>query len=317
MVTISTPTRSGSIRSAAASAATTTATVPSIHAVFSTDGSRYQSWQAELLAYSHRRVGQPGPLTRLWSAWAAPTTFLGSTVQTEPYSPHPVTGDDYDPYNKPAALQAWLQETCPLGDTVLLLDPDCVFVAPVTLTAEPGRPVAQPVGYMNPTDNAELVRRHCRRPALVQALGIPTLIHRDDLAVLAPLWLAKTEAIRNDEIARELAGWTAEMWGYACAAAELGLQHQLRELAAFSTEDRDDLPLVHYCWESVGASGRWRWYKRGYRPWEPVADPPDDLPRASAALLGLLNEWAARQQYRVAGSGGRPRPSDASRASKR
>ena len=60
---------------------------PSIRTVVSVDGSRYHRWQAELLAYSHRRVGQPGPLTRLWSAWAPPTAFPGETVWAEPYSP--------------------------------------------------------------------------------------------------------------------------------------------------------------------------------------------------------------------------------------
>ena len=102
---------------------------------------------------------------------------------------------------------------------------------------------------------------------------------------------------------RELAGWTAEMWGYAFAAAELGLRRELRELAAWSTEDRDDLPLVHYCWHSEGDEGRWRWDKREYRPWEPVLDLPADLPRASAQLLTLLNGWAARQGYCLAGWG--------------
>jgi len=59
-----------------------------IHTVFSVDGSLYQRWQADLLAYSHKKVGQPGPLTRLLSADGPPTPFAGRTFHTKPYCPH-------------------------------------------------------------------------------------------------------------------------------------------------------------------------------------------------------------------------------------
>jgi len=36
-----------------------------VHTVFSAEGHLYQRWQADLLAYSHEKVRQPGPLTRL------------------------------------------------------------------------------------------------------------------------------------------------------------------------------------------------------------------------------------------------------------
>lgn len=270
----------------------------SIQTVFSVDASRYQRWQADLLAYSHRKACQPGSLTRLWSSRGCPTEFPAQTVWAEPYSPHPVTGDDYAAYNKPAAIQDWLSGVCPPEETVLVVDPDCVFVAPVTATVERGRPAAQPYSYMDPDayPGADLVSRHCLRPSTVQGIGIPYLIHRDDLAVLAPLWLAKTEAIRNDPVSRELAGWTAEMWGYAVAAAELGLVHEPRNLQLVPTEDRADAPIVHYCEESVDKSGTWRWGKWTYRPWEPVVPPPEGTPRASVALVELLNEWAAVRQ---------------------
>jgi hypothetical protein len=265
-----------------------------VRTVFSVDGSRYQHWQAELLAYSHRRVGQPGPLTRLWSATDPPDPFPGKTVRTTPWNPHPLTGDWYPPFNKPAAIQEWLSATCPEEEGVLLVDPDCIFLAPVAAQVERGRPVSQPMDYMNPdTDSSrELVARHCRRPALVQGVGIPTLIHQDDLRVLAPLWLAKTEAIRSDQHSRELAGWTAEMWAYMFAAAELGLTHELSELSVWPSDHRVDRPIVHYCYETRDQAGAWRWDKRDYQPWETVPPPPPGTPQAGVALISLLNEWA-------------------------
>src|SRR3712207_457292 len=75
-----------------------------VHTVFSSDGRLYQRWQADLLAYSHRKVHQPGPLTRLLSSYEQAPPFSSGTFQISPYSPHPLTGDDYAAYNKPKAI---------------------------------------------------------------------------------------------------------------------------------------------------------------------------------------------------------------------
>jgi hypothetical protein len=280
-----------------------------VHTVFSVDGSLYQRWQADLLAYSHRKVGQSGPLTRLFSAYGPPTPFEGRTFHTRPYSPHPATGDHYLGYNRVMALRAWLEESPPEEEVILLLDPDCVFLAPLRLT-EPvsrGHPVSQPVFYMDPVPQAELLKKHGLRPELVDAVGIPTLIHRDDLMVLAPLWVQKTEMIRQDPRSRELAsaevdragGWLAETWCYTLAAAALGLRHTTRELARVNTEDLADLPIVHYYCPASDTRGNWEWNKWSYRPWERVPDPPDDVPLACKALIGLLNEWVAMPEHQV------------------
>ena len=179
-----------------------------VHTVFSVDGSLYQRWQADLLAYSHRKAGQPGPLTRLLSSDRPPTRFEGRTFHTRSYSTHPATGDYYPPYNRIMALRAWLTEDPPAEEVILLIEPDCVFLGP--LTSEPvsrGHPVSHPIGYMDPVPQAELVQKHCSRPELMDAAGIPTvLIHRDDLMKLVPLWLEKTEEIRDDPKSRELVG---------------------------------------------------------------------------------------------------------------
>ena len=264
-----------------------------VHTVFSIDDSSYLRWQAELLAYSHRTVAQPGPLTCVLSGDAGPRPVLERIFYTRAWSPHPQTGDEYPAYNKPGALMTWMREAPPEEATILVLDPDTIFLRPLASTVERGRPIAHPYSYLDPTYNEEneaFVRKHCRQPELVQSVGIPILIHRDDLAALAPGWWAKTEAIRNDPHSRALVGWTAEMWGYAFAAAELGLRHELRVLAQVPFEERVDLPILHYCYASESADKRWQWNKWDYRPWERVADPPPGVPAASVALVQLLNE---------------------------
>ena len=270
-----------------------------IHTVFSVDDSLYLRWQADLLAHTHKKAGQPGPITRLWSAYGRPFPFAGRTFRTGSYSRHPISGDYYPIYNKVMALKAWLQGSPPAEESVLLLDPDCVFLAPLTGSVERGHPVSQPVSYMDPAHNQELVEKHCLRPELVDAVGIPTLIHRDDLVILAPLWVKKLEEIRNDPRSRELAGWVSEMWAYTFSAAELGLRHALPELAHFQAENRADLPIVHYCYSSSDPEKRWVWDKRTYRPWERVPDPPSEIPQASKALIGLLNEYASMPKHEI------------------
>ena len=278
-------------------------TTSEVNTVFSVDGSLYQRWQADLLAYSHHKVGQPGPLTRLLSSDRPPTPFAGRTFHTKSYCPHPVTGDYYPPYNRIMALRDWLSERPPAEEVVLLVEPDCVFLG--SLTGElvsRGYPVSHPISYMDPLPQAELVQKHCSRPELVEPAGIPTLlIHRDDLMEVVPLWIEKTEDIRNDPTSRELieGGWIADMWGYTCAAAEIGLRHKLRELARVQGEDQADLPIVHYYYPSSYAEYGWHWDKRNYRPWERVPNPPDEVPSVDKALIGLLNEWVAMPEHQI------------------
>ncbi|KAE8691610.1 hypothetical protein F3Y22_tig00110888pilonHSYRG00034 [Hibiscus syriacus] len=62
-------------------------------------------------------------------------------------------------------------------------------------------------------------------------------MHIDDLQALAPLWLSKTEEVREDRahwvtnITGDIygAGWTSEMYGYSFGAAEVGLRHKIND----------------------------------------------------------------------------------------
>ncbi len=97
------------------------ASAAAIQIVFSADGSLYQRWQADQLAYSHRKVHQPGPLTRLLSSYEEASPFSGRPFQISPYSPHPLSRDDCAAYYKPAGLKAWLQDDPAAEDIVLVI----------------------------------------------------------------------------------------------------------------------------------------------------------------------------------------------------
>ena len=181
------------------------------------------------------------------------------------------------------------------------MDPDCVFLEPLTGSVARGYPPAQPYSYMDPMTEAhmELVGKHCRNQELVDSAGISILIHRDDLAAVAPLWLKKTVEIRRDRRSREIAGWVAEMWAYAFAAADLGLKHMVREMTRVDTEDLADLPIVHYCYGSSHPEDKWWWDKWSYKPWERVSEPPAEVPSACRAVINLLDEWIAMPEHQI------------------
>ncbi len=101
-----------------------------VQTVISTDDSLYLHWQTQLLLSSMEKVGQPGPLTQLIATKEKKTRPLIGNVSsffTTPYSPHPITEDFYPPYNKPASLREWAHATPDKGETLLIIDPDCVF----------------------------------------------------------------------------------------------------------------------------------------------------------------------------------------------
>jgi peptidyl serine alpha-galactosyltransferase len=265
-----------------------------VHTVFSTDGSLYQRWQADLLAYTHRKANQPGPLTWLYSASDPPPAFDGQVFQTRAFSPHPVTNDHYPPYNRIGALSEWLAQSPPEEETLLLLDPDCVFITACDETVDRGHPIAHPILSMDVFNEShpELLKRYGYRADQLQGVGVPMLIHRDDLKALMPLYMEKTEVLRADPECREEIGWMSDMWGWAFAAADLGLRHERRELSRWQMDHVTDLPFIHYCYSSASAQTDWHWDKRRYEPWTPVPQPPPDVSRASVTLISVLNELA-------------------------
>ena len=230
------------------------------------DGSDYLTWQVELLAYSHERVGQPGSLA-----------VVTDTIR--------VADDDYTPYNKPYALWRWLERDPLDGETVLVLDPDMVFVRPLCRSVGPGNPIAHSSEY---TVNARLraaLAPYAENPESLQPLAVPMLIHSDDLRRLAPLWFEYTKRLRADPAVRGVIPWVCEMWACSIAAAKLGLAFTLEQNAAVPPfSKRAELPMIHYAW-AVG-----EFDKRTYRPWK---DPPEASNEAYAFLRELILEYRA------------------------
>jgi hypothetical protein len=240
-------------------------------------------WQTLALVYSHRRVGQPGPITRLLSCSTEDLAkydnlHLAPTHVVPSFKVHPDSGDWYPPYNKPLAIRHWLEFVRPKAEYIIILDTDMIFVEPIIpweLGARRGRPTASNYNYLIGCDN-ELAPMYTKNPHLCQKVGGTLLFHVEDLKKVAPLWLSITEEMRTDPKGWKYAHdsgdaskphWILEMYGYVFGAAEVGLIHQVRNdlnLQLFvGTETGGLVPkLLHYTL-TIGA-GNWSWDKAPY-----------------------------------------------------
>uniref|UniRef100_A0A2P2J9W0 Hydroxyproline O-arabinosyltransferase-like domain-containing protein n=2 Tax=Rhizophora mucronata TaxID=61149 RepID=A0A2P2J9W0_RHIMU len=217
-----------------------------IHTLFSVECQNYFDWQTVGLVHSFKKARQPGPITRLLSCTEVEKKnyrgmHLAPTFQVPSMSRHPRTGDWYPAINKPAAVVHWLKHSKDADnvDWVVILDADMVIRGPILpweLGAEKGRPVAAYYGYLIGCDNI-LAKLHTKHPELCDKVGGLLAMHIDDLRALAPVWLSKTEEVREDRahwatnITGDIygQGWISEMYGYSFGAAEVGLQHKIND----------------------------------------------------------------------------------------
>ena len=157
---------------------------------------------------------------------------------------HPITGDRYSPYNKPASIVHWLEHAKPTAEYIIILDADMVIRNPMTaelVGAERGRPVSAHYGYLKGVfkENYMKVKERVKNVEKAQQVGGFSVMHIEDLKKVAPLWLKWTEEVRADPDswgntgdifnANGKAGppWIAEMYGYVFACAEVGLDFKV------------------------------------------------------------------------------------------
>ncbi|KAJ4960283.1 hypothetical protein NE237_020193 [Protea cynaroides] len=217
-----------------------------IHTLFSVECQDYFDWQTVGLVHSFKKAGQPGPITRLLSCTEEEKKRyqgmdLAPTLEVPSMSIHPKTGDWYPAINKPAGIVHWLEHSKDAEnvDWVVILDADMIIRGPIIpweLGAEKGKPVAAYYGYLVGCDNI-LAQLHTKKPELCDKVGGLLAMHIDDLRALAPMWLSKTEEVREDRahwatnITGDIygKGWISEMYGYSFGAAEVGLRHKIND----------------------------------------------------------------------------------------
>ncbi|GMH43508.1 hypothetical protein BSKO_11430 [Bryopsis sp. KO-2023] len=277
-----------------------------IHTIISTECTPYFSFQTLALAYTHRAVGQPGPLTRILSCepedlaeFSPEDMSIVDTHVTPSFTHNPKNGDDYSPYNKPSGVMHWLDKVKPKEEWILIMDADTVFrrqILPGDL--DEGWLAASQYMYMIGGRNA-LADRHIpevprRKDAYGGRIGrrgdeagAYYMIRRKDLRALAPLWLKYTEDVRDDPAAWNLTGdayvkegekaWISEMYGWVFGAAKLGLKHRLDPTVQVypDTSVRDVPRIIHYGLEHRVAG--FRFNKHEHKGFDFTRCPPWDL----------------------------------------
>lgn len=180
---------------------------PNVHVVFSAECNHALSWQSVGIFHSHKAVNQPGPITRLLACSEEQLqTYRGldigpTFVHHNMRFGHPLIDEvGYPSYNKPASVMFWLEQVDVKEEFIALLDTDMQLrepLDPVALGARRGVVVSAEYAYLVGT-KGKFVRRFLEAeevPLAAQCGGFH-IFHRDDLRVIAPLWVEFTKRVR-------------------------------------------------------------------------------------------------------------------------
>ncbi|MEM9302142.1 MAG: PqqD family protein [Pseudomonadota bacterium] len=264
-------------------------------------------WQAELLEWSFLRFGQPGELVRLVPGVPqkdSPVHHLTRVHRTDSWNPHPWTDDVSDAYELPAGALQWLLEEN-LDATILLLESDMAFQAPIDEEVTPGTAIGAPwtdgptvdgpAPFGLPEAFEPLVAYCVHRSLKLPLVRFPVLIHARDLARMAARWLELTGMIRSEVEVSKRAHLSAQRLAYAIAAAEYGVTHETRDLLG-RTDDKDSSsPLISYRIPIVSADGKSIWDPAVYAAWGQIW-PELAEPGPGRQFLAFLQEYVTLRE---------------------
>ena len=254
--------------------------------------------------------------------------FRGYRVINRPYSVTQLLKSDY--------WKSQIRE-----DYLFIAETDHILTQPLPNKASRGSPMAYIFNYMGPNPaHANIIKKAWPAGGMdgfrhVQSIGpSPVVIHRDDLEKIAKPWEETAVALKTDSEADGRLGWVIEMWGYAIAAAKVGLIHQefkdfqVEPGALSSTPQLRGFPgrywIFHYTYQfeymldgtpcQPWTIGEYSLDKRHFSdtyPVPPLPEPPAKANPAAFYLLRTFNEamanissWPKRQP--PAESGTRP-----------
>ena len=231
--------------------------------IFHQECLRYQDWQTVGLIATHKaHAGRGSRLVRLLSCGeGAPNsrksdvgTVVG--VETLVVGGHPDVEDGYVVRHKPHAVGEWLQkEGVPEEETVVIVDPDMLWLRPLGVRAEKGvlKSAYYAIGDVWAKEGTPSARvcanigEKCmglsEEASSAFQVGVPYIVHREDLATLAPIWVSRLDELR----AAGEDSWCSDMYAFSMAAMEVGLRAEVVEgLSAHATEMRHPESVFTY-----------------------------------------------------------------------
>jgi hypothetical protein len=305
-----------------------------LYIVYSMSNSPYQKWQADLLDFSAREVGQQGVLVRLCSLerglpnLKVPTSLWGYTFVTPSFAE---VGDGpfrkfvlwskgllkleasgrYHFYclNKALAMKAFLDSHAGLADDakLLWLDPDMVFNRPWD---PPGSMVQR--GYVTGQYWWGYDPAWCQRN---EGSHGKSLCPVSDAAIMFPFCILVGDMRRivdsycrfSSEIYRRTRDWKSEMYGLVMAMSAAGLEcHTISALGTCNNwpgglADDSRAPISHYTQPMKDCNGREIWNKRTYtphtlaRPWRRPPHHGETTTLTDQRTLQMLHRFIDRQ----------------------
>ena len=291
-----------------------------MHVVVTADSSPYLQWQMRVCYYWWRKAAaQPGSPYRAFTRilHTGEPDALMDDIPTVVVPPGPKPDNGAPPIQRPAAVIAWLEAAPPEEEYVMMLEPDHVMLLPTPLGGlARGRPIAFFFSYVDFEVHEAALAPHlaaasCTVADAARTGNSPSLMHRDDLAALAPGWRDISLALHEDPAVRAAVGWVGEMYGFALAACQAGLALtlQAQELMLHPPFDAElgAASLIHYTYgtelfrngsvadpnKAPKAQRVWafdkRYFQRDY-PDGRIPAPPKGAPASVVRLVDSINE---------------------------
>ena len=251
----------------------------SIHVVFDAECKDSVDWMSIAIFHSFRTSGWKGKITRLLACSPeqkqiykgmniGPTFVLPNYEFVEEYGDSPT-------YNKPAALMHFTKEENIEEEFLLYVNANFLFrrvIDPEVYRAKRGHIITEYTWYIrqgifNGLADQFLKDSDARERAKTTHGGYYYLMQKDDAKALAPLWLHYTREMRQhperywadldgstlekdiDTVQMDIEPgqppWQSYMYGYAFAAAELGLTHSFTRGGGGVLYSDDFLTLNH------------------------------------------------------------------------
>ena len=258
------------------------------YVIYSTSNSDYQSWQGRLLEYSFKRVKQSGKLIKLCSFnthdpnRSFDTSNISEVIQLPDYRTRwkEYTNDldkDYGIANKTESLKYWLSNYPGLKDTdnVLFVDPDMVFVKPITETTTQGTIIAQRWVDDGSENGApfQIYASHIKDKLKPDTVFMyPYIATVGDLKKIVNNYVDLTYKMR---LANYPHLWESEMYALIISTLEQGIKVKAYDNLGFcltwanrekyvSKEFSDSVSILHFPWSIDDKDGNRLFNKQDY-----------------------------------------------------
>lgn len=282
------------------------------YVVYSTSNSPYQDWQCELLDYTYHKVNQPGKLIRLCSeddgyrGRPFRDSKYAEVVRMRSWITNETTGDFWGIANKLNSTREWLYTYPNLTDDepVLFLDPDMIFIKPVTYNIYPGEVIGQRwldhgIETSRHFDFAQRNRHLITKTFVVM---YPFCITVGDMKTILDRYISLSYEIRET-----VGCWEADMYGLIISMAEYNLKLKTEVFGIFTAwkDYRDKLySIIHYPNKIYSDEEETDvlWFKQDYtkdtltRPWKLPPHPSQATNITEKMLLAVIREYIETQQ---------------------